>query len=165
MCFVNREPELCNTTPLTQCFVCLFASIIKFASYIVLSCLCIICKTTHYRSINLSAIHSFLPRWSCGSIRLKSTSFYRMSVTNFKCYDCLILTIILNSSYLYSRVRKSNALFLIVICSTKPSRLTRLIIRYVKYCPNILYLIIRMHLQINLMQRNQLEISLVNKQL
>jgi hypothetical protein len=140
MRFVNREPELCNTTPLTQCFVCLFASIIKFASYIVLSCLCIICKTTHYRSINLLTFHSFLPRWSCGSIRLESTSFYRMGVTNFKCYDRLILTVILNSSYLYSWVRKSNALFLIVVCSTKPSRLTRFVIRYVKYCPKILWL-------------------------
>jgi len=138
MCFVNREPEFCNTTQLTQRFVCLFASVIKLASYVVLSSLCIICKTAHYGSINLSAIHSFLPRWSSGSIRLKSASFYRMGVTNFKCYDRLILTIILNSSYLYSRVRKSNTLFLIVVCSTKPSRLTRLIIRYVKYCPKIL---------------------------
>jgi hypothetical protein len=75
---------------------------------------------------------------NCSSIRLKPTSFYRMSVTNFKCYDCLILTIILNSSYLYSWVRKSNALFLVIVCSTKSSRLTRLIIRYVKYCPNII---------------------------
>jgi hypothetical protein len=138
MCFINREPEFCNTTPLTQRFVCLFASVIKLASYIVLSCLCIICKSTYYCSINLFTFHRFLPRWSCSSIRLKPTSFYRMSVTNFKCYDCLILTIILNSSYLYSWVRKSNALFLIVVCSTKPSRLTRLIIRYVKYCPKIL---------------------------
>jgi hypothetical protein len=138
MCFINREPEFCNTTPLTQCFVCLFASIIKFASYVVLSSLCIICKTAHYRSINLFTFHSFLPRWSCSSIRLKPTSFYRMSVTNFKCYDCLILTIILNSSYLYSWVRKSNALFLVIVCSTKSSRLTRFIIRYVKYCPKIL---------------------------
>jgi hypothetical protein len=138
MCFVNREPEVCNTTPLTQCFVCLFASIIKLTSYVVLSCLCIICKTTYYRSVNLSAFHSFLPRRSCGSIGFKSASFNRMSVTNLKCYDRLILTISLNSSYLYSWVRKSNALFLIIVCSTKSSRLTRLIIRYVKYCPKIL---------------------------
>jgi hypothetical protein len=139
MCFVNREPEFCNATPFTQCFVCLFASVIKLTSYVVFSCLCIICKTTYYSSINLFTFHSFLPRWCCGSIRLKSSSFYRMSVTNFKCYYCLILTVSLNTSYLYSWIRKSNALFLIIVCSTKSSRLTRLIIRYVKYCPKILW--------------------------
>jgi len=139
MCFVNRKPEFCNTTLLTQCFICLLTSIIKFTSYIILSCLCIICKATYYCSINLFAFHSFLPRRSCCSIGFKSASFNRMCVTNLKCYNCLILTISLNSSYLYSWIRKSYALFLIIICCAKPSRLTRLIIRYVKYRPKILW--------------------------
>nr|DAO24010.1 MAG TPA: hypothetical protein [Caudoviricetes sp.] len=39
---------------------------------------------------------------------------------------------------MYSWIRKSNALFLIIVCSTKSSRLAGLIVCHIKYCPNIL---------------------------